>query len=861
MATDCTDYDFSRIEPHWQSFWQENRTLAAEAESDKPTYYTLGMFAYPSGAGLHIGHPANYVPVDAVARFKRAQGYNVLNPTGWDAFGLPTEQYAVKNNVHPRQATEKNVARFTQQLRWLGLVFDWDREVNTTDPKYFRWTQWIFLQLFKQGLAFVDERPVWYCPALGTVLANEEVVDGVSEVGKHPVERRALRQWVLRITAYAEKLLHGLDDLNWPESTKTLQRNWIGRSEGAEVVFAIDGHPENLTVFTTRPDTLFGATYMVLAPEHPLVAKLTTQEHHEAVQTYIKASASKSDLDRTDLAKEKSGVPTGAFAINPVNGAKIPIWVADYVLMSYGTGAIMAVPAHDDRDYEFAQTFSLPIVQVIQRSDHPDTPLPFSDTGTMVNSGVYDGLPSTEAKQQITEKLAQSGQGQATVNYKLRDWLFSRQRYWGEPFPVVWVDEAAFTQLKSLPDSPLQALLPPEPVVFVDDGSPRYALPMPPEQLPLTLPELETYEPIGTGESPLARAEDWLNIHFDLATGRSLPATETPPQDGHWVRAKRETNTMPQWAGSCWYYLRYMDPHNDQAFCGSQAEKHWKGGPDIYIGGAEHAVLHLLYARFWHQVLYDGGHVSQPEPFKRLHHQGIILAEDGEKMSKSLGNVVNPETVSAQHGTDALRLYLMFLGPLEAMKPWSTKGIEGVSRFLRRVWRQFIGEDGQPNPKISDGAHEPEELLRALNQTIQKVTDDYENLRFNTVVSQLMTLSNTFAKADGYTPATGRMLLQLLAPLAPHITEELWQRTGNQSSIVDAPWPVADETLLIEATVKLIFQINGKTRGHAEVPAEADQAAALAAAQGDPKIAAHLDGKQIIKVIFVPGRILNLVVK
>ncbi|MGF1449714.1 MAG: leucine--tRNA ligase [Opitutales bacterium] len=860
MATDCTEYDFSQIEPHWQSFWLQRQIQRAEIDPSRPKYYVLGMFPYPSGAGLHMGHPAVYIPTDAYARFKRAQGFNVLHPIGWDAFGLPTEQYAVKTGIHPAEATRVNVERFRQQLIGLGSAYDWQREVNTTDPQYFRWTQWIFLQLFKKGLAYVDERPVWYCPALGTVLANEEVVDGVSEVGKHPVERRALRQWVLRITAYAEKLLEGLDALDWPESTKTLQRNWIGRSEGAEVVFDIEGHPGTLTVFTTRPDTLFGATYMVLAPEHPLVAQLTTSENAEAVQTYVKRSASKSDLDRTDLAKEKTGVATGSFAINPVNHARIPIWVADYVLMSYGTGAIMAVPAHDERDFEFAQTFGLPITQVIQKPDDPETALPFAGTGVMVHSGPYDGLPSTEAKLRITAQLAADRKGQATINYKLRAWLFSRQRYWGEPFPVVWVDADAFAKLQALPESPLHALLPEQPVQFTAEGQTRYAIPLPEDELPLTLPQMASYEPAGTGESPLARAEDWLHVQFDLSTGKSLPADAPTPSTGVWVPATRETNTMPQWAGSCWYHLRYMDPGNAEALVGEDADTYWQA-PDLYIGGTEHAVLHLLYARFWHRVLYECGAVHTPEPYPHLFHQGMILAESGEKMAKSVGNVVNPDDVSAQHGTDALRLYLMFLGPLEASKPWNTQGIEGVARFLRKVWREFIGEDGQPNPKCTDAANEPAALTRQLHKTIRKVTEDYAALSFNTVVSQLMILVNALGKADTFTPATGRAFLQLLAPLAPHIAEEIWERTGNAPSILTASWPEADERFLKEDTVKLIFQINGKTRGHAEIPADADQETAVACARADEKVAGQLEGKQIVKTIYVPGRILNLVVK
>ena len=664
MATHCKEYDFRQIEPHWQTFWQEKRAFRAENGSAKPKFYVLDMFPYPSGAGLHIGHPEGYTATDILARYKRACGFNVLHPIGWDAFGLPAEQHAVKTGTHPAANTQNNITNFRRQIRALGFSYDWEREVDTTDPTYFRWTQWIFLQLFKKGLAYVDERPVWWCPELRTVLANEEVVDGKSEVGGFPVERRNLRQWVLRITAYAERLLEGLKDLDWPESTKRMQEAWIGRSEGAEVRFKLaDASLGDLTIFTTRPDTLFGCTYMVLAPEHPLVPALTTTAQREAVEAYRRRTAAKSDVERmSEAAKEKSGVFTGSFAINPVNGAKVPVWIADYVLMGYGTGAIMAVPAHDERDYEFAKQYDLPIPRVIAAADGSDT-LPYVGDGTVINSPGYDGLPWPEAKQKITADLTAKGIGKGTINYKLRDWLFSRQRYWGEPFPIVWVSEADYRQAAAV-----RGDLPAQPVTFVENGVTQYALPLPDQALPLTLPDVQSYLPSGTGESPLANVPDWLEVWFDCTTGASVPATQARPAGAAWIRARRETNTMPQWAGSCWYYLRYLDPRNPDALASPEALRYW-GVPDLYVGGAEHAVLHLLYARFWHKVLFDLGVVPQAEPFCRLFHQGIILGEDGVKMSKSRGNVVNPDDIIQSYGTDSLRLYLMFLGPLEAMKP------------------------------------------------------------------------------------------------------------------------------------------------------------------------------------------------
>jgi len=854
MATKSTDYNFHEIEPHWQSFWEENRSFRAENNSAKPKYYVLDMFPYPSGAGLHIGHPEGYTATDIVARYKRAKGFNVLHPMGWDAFGLPAEQHAVKTGTHPATNTAANVVNFKRQIKALGFSYDWEREFATTDPKYFRWTQWIFLQLFRRGLAYVDERPVWWCPELRTVLANEEVVDGKSEVGGFPVERRNLRQWVLRITAYAERLLADLKDVDWPDSTKRMQEAWIGRSEGAEILFELENKALGpLKVFTTRPDTLFGCTYMVLAPEHPLVEALTTPAQKSAVVTYKKKSAGKSDLERTDLAKEKSGVFSGAFAINPVNGQRVPIWIADYVLMGYGTGAIMAVPAHDERDYEFAQQYSLPIVQVIAAENGAETKLPYSGDGKLVHSPGYDGLPWSDAKKKIAADLAARGVGKATVNYKLRDWLFSRQRYWGEPFPIVWVSEAdygrAAAALKNLP----------APVSYRgDDGQLCCALPVPETALPLELPEVQSYLPSGTGESPLANVTDWLEIWFNYETGAAVPAAEPRPAGDAWVRARRETNTMPQWAGSCWYYLRFLDPANDAAIASPAALRYW-GVPDLYIGGAEHAVLHLLYARFWHKVLFDLGVVPQSEPFTKLFHQGIILGEDGEKMSKSRGNVVSPDTIIESHGTDSLRLYLMFLGPLEAMKPWNPRGIEGVHRFLQKVWRECLADDGSINPKISATAEEPAELVKLLHETIKKVGDDIEGLRFNTAISQMMILLNAVQKAPAVGRATMLAFLRLLAPFAPHLAEELWERLGEKASIQQAPWPSVDAAKIVASEVKLVFQVNGRHRGDQLVPVALPQDEAVRLAQAHPRVASYLDGKAIKRVIYVPGKILNVV--
>ncbi len=857
MATPSKDYDFSAIEPKWQDYWAQNTTYEARDFVDNPTFYVLDMFPYPSGAGLHIGHPEGYTASDALKRFKKAQGYNVLHPMGWDAFGLPTEQYAIKTGTHPAITTKQNVANFTKQLTDLGFTYDWNREVNTTDPSYFKWTQWIFMQLFKKGLAYVEEKPVWFCPDLGTVLANEEVnmtAEGPrSDRGDFPVERRPIRQWVLRITEYAERLIAGLKDLDWPDSTKRLQENWIGRSEGGEITFDIAGHEAQLTVFTTRPDTLYGATYMVIAPEHPLVAKLTTPEQQAAIAAYQEKAKSKSDLERAELSKEKSGFWTGAYAINPVNGKEIPIWVADYVLMTYGTGAIMAVPAHDTRDFEFAKEFDLEIIQVIDDNDSAEKDAEgglkeaYTGPGSLINSGEQSGKDSESAKKAVIEQLAADNRGKATVNFKLRDWLFSRQRYWGEPFPIVWVNEADYAKA----DDSLKSVE--RPVTCEMDGETWFALALPETELPLELPAVESYTPSPDGQSPLSKAGDWLHVYVDPKTGE----TSTEAKDD-WLRGMRETNTMPQWAGSCWYYLRYIDPKNTDALIDPAKEKYW-GTPDLYIGGAEHAVLHLLYARFWHHVLYDLGVVSDPEPFKKLFHQGIILGEDGEKMSKSRGNVVNPDVIIKDYGADALRLYLMFLGPLEAMKPWNTKGIEGIARFLRKVWRLIVAEDGSVHTKIGATDTLDPETARVLHATIKKVTEDYTALGFNTAISQMMICINQLSKAEALPKQAVESFLQLLAPLAPHQAEELWERLGHSSSIALSGWPKHDESKLVQDTVKIIFQVNGKYRGDAELPADVSKDDAIAAAKAHERVQSFVDGKTIKKEIYVPGKIVNIV--
>jgi leucyl-tRNA synthetase len=825
-------FPFAAFEPAWQRHWADNATFRAanpgEPGSEKPKFYALDMFPYPSGAGLHVGHPEGYTATDIVSRYKRMRGFNVLHPMGWDAFGLPAEQYAVQTGTHPRETTAKNIANFRRQINALGFSYDWSREVNTTDPTYYKWTQWIFVQLYQRGLAYTSHAPVWYCPELGTTLANEEVVqtdEGPrSDRGNFPVERRPLRQWMLKITAYADRLLQDLDLVDWPESLKTMQREWIGRSEGAEVRFAISGAETSasgvITVFTTRPDTLFGATYMVLSPEHPLVDEITTSEQREAVASYRRSVANKSDLERTDLAKSKTGVFTGGYAINPVNGARIPVWIADYVLMSYGTGAIMAVPAHDERDHEFAVKFDLPIVQVVESLQaarglrtEDTAPAPFTGEGHAINSGFLDGLPTREAKTKIIAWLEAQGLGTKRVQYKLRDWLFSRQRYWGEPFPVVWSGDQH---------------------AVIDES-----------ELPLVLPEVADYKPTAGGKAPLSNATEWVN----LPDGRV-----------------RETNTMPQWAGSCWYYLRYCDPHNPDAAIDPEVEKYWMGaqGVDLYIGGAEHAVLHLLYARFWHKVLFDLGVVSTPEPFHKLVNQGIILGEDNRKMSKAWGNVVNPDDVIAEYGADSLRLFEMFMGPLEQMKPWSTKGVEGVYRFLGRVWRLVMEEDQEgawhfAPAKVTDAAPSTD-LLRALHAAIAKVTEDIEKLQFNTAISALMILVNDLTPEPVRPRAVIEPLLLMLAPFAPHMAEELWKQMGGAGSLAYEPWPLPDPQYLVKTEVELPMQVNGKLRGTFTVAPDASRDAMEAAARALPAFAEWTSGKTIKKVIVVPGKMVNFVV-
>ena len=856
MAENQTTYDFTSIEKKWQEYWEREKTFRAEDDSEKPKFYALDMFPYPSGAGLHIGHPEGYVASDILARYKKACGFNVLHPMGWDAFGLPAEQYAIKTGTHPSATTMANIDNFRRQIKSIGFAIDWDREINTTDSIYYQWTQWIFLKLFQRGLAYVDEKPVWWCPNLKAVLANEEVVDGKSEVGNHPVERRNLRQVVLRITAYAEKLLEGLEGLDWPDSTKRQQKAWIGRSEGAEVQFAIDGLEEKLEVYTTRPDTLFGATYMVVAPEHPFLEKLVIPEKVDEVNAYVEAAAKKSDLDRTDLAKDKSGVFTGSYCINPVNGEKVPVWVADYVLISYGTGAIMAVPAHDERDHEFAEKFDIEIKQVIAppKEDKESKGLPYSGPGLMINSGEYDGLKAEECKSKIISDLETKGVGKGAVNYKLRDWIFSRQRYWGEPIPLVWVSKEDYEKAK-ITEGSVKESLPETPVKSDKEGKTFYALPLPPSELPLKLPDVENYQPAGTGESPLATISEWLEIWFDLETGKSTSRNDPKPDGSNWVSATRETNTMPQWAGSCWYHLRYLDPQNENQLVDPKKESYW-GSPDFYIGGAEHAVLHLLYARFWHRFLYDEGVLANPEPYKKLFHQGLILGEDGNKMSKSIGNVVSPDVVIDAYGADSLRLFEMFLGPLEAVKPWSEKGIEGVHRFLKKVHRECL----QTEKHVQD-EEANKETLKVLHETIIKVTEAIEDLRFNVAISQMMILINQLQKAESYSKNSIKVLIQLLAPFAPHLAEELWESLGGKPSIANEPWPQAQKELLVADEITIVFQVNGKLRGEGQFPKDVDKETVLSAAKADPKVQSFLEGKKIVKEIYVPGKLVNLAAK
>jgi leucyl-tRNA synthetase len=807
-------YDHHAIEAKWQAYWEQHRTFRAADDMTRPKFYCLDMFPYPSGSGLHVGHLEGYTATDIISRYKRMRGFNVLHPMGWDAFGLPAEQYAVKTGIHPAQTTAQNIATFKRQMKRVGLSYDWERELSTTDPDYYRWTQWIFLKLFERGLAYVADVPVNWCPQLGTVLANEEIVDGRSEVGGFEVIRKPMRQWVLKITAYADRLLEDLKLVDWPASTLEMQKNWIGRSIGADVEFALAGGGGTVRIFTTRPDTLFGATYMVLAPEHPLVEVLTTPDQHHDVQAYREAAARKSDLQRQQLDKEKTGVFTGGYAINPVNGERLPVWIADYVLMSYGTGAIMAVPAHDQRDWAFARRYRLPIREVIAGGNVKEAAFTETERGTVVNSATSDGsfsingLTPAEAIPKITDWLAKQGKGARAVNYKLRDWLFARQRYWGEPFPVLWVN-----------------------------GEAR---PLPEEQLPLVLPETNNFKPSGTGESPLANLESWLRT-TDPVTGKP---------------ARRETNTMPQWAGSCWYYLRFIDPKNSERLVDPAKERYWMP-VDLYIGGSEHAVLHLLYSRFWHKVLYDVGVVSTPEPFMKLVHQGIVLGEDNQKMSKSRGNVVNPDDMIDRFGADAVRLYEMFMGPLEAMKPWSTRGVEGVTRFLDRVWRLILAEDGTLSPAVTQ-AEPAQASLRILHQTIKKVTEDIEALRFNTAISHMMVCTNEMTKLEARPRALLVPFLLLLAPFAPHMAEELWQRLGHSNSLAYETWPTYDPALTVSEQLTIPIQINGKLRGKIEVAVDASQPDIEQAARHE--VASYLQAAPPKKVIYVPKKLVNFVV-
>ncbi len=855
MSSKKGSYSFGEIEKKWQQYWQEHRTFKAkDCDDSAPKYYVLDMFPYPSAQGLHVGHPEGYTASDIIARHKRMNGFNVLHPMGWDAFGLPAEQYAIQTGTHPAKTTQNNIDGMRRQIKALGFSYDWDREVNTTDPNYYRWTQWIFLKFFNSyfdqaeqkakpieqlplpdglseaekqkyihdnRLAYEAEVPVNWCQALGTVLANEEVVGGVSERGGHPVIRKPMRQWMLRITKYAERLLSELNEVDWPESIKKLQTDWIGKSIGADVDFKIDGFDEVIRVFTTRPDTLFGATYMVMAPEHKLVDLITTDDKKQAVKKYREEAARKSDLDRTDLAKEKTGVFIGAFAKNPVNGEKIPIWLSDYVLISYGTGAIMAVPAHDERDFEFAKKFDLPIIQVVEPHNPEEAELArqgklcFVGDGRAINSAQFNGLTTADFKEQITNWLSEKNLGKKAVNYKLRDWLFSRQRYWGEPFPILHTEDGGIVGLSE-------------------------------DDLPLELPVVENYKPGGTGEPPLANALGWVDIKLSDGT-----------------KAVRETNTMPQWAGSCWYYLRYLDPNNNQQGWDSEIEKYWMApnGVDLYIGGAEHAVLHLLYSRFWHKFLYDLGYVSTKEPFYKLVNQGMILGEDGRKMSKSRGNVVNPDKVINNFGADSMRLYEMFMGPLEAIKPWSMQGVEGVHRFLQRLWRMVVDEDtGDLAEQIKEEADTDETTLRLLNQTIKKVGDDIEGFNFNTAISAMMILVNHLIKLDVRPRWIIEKFVLILSPFAPHITEELWEKLGHNDSSAYEPWPKYDRELIREKEIELAVQVNGKIKCRIVVSADTDEEKIKQKALAGEKVIAAMAGKKPKKIIVIKSRLVNIVI-
>ena len=804
-------YNHKTIEKKWQKFWKKNETFKAVLNKDQKKYYALDMFPYPSGQGLHVGHPEGYTATDVMSRMKRMQGFNVLHPMGWDAFGLPAEQYALKTGHNPKDFTNKNIDHFRDQIQSLGFSYDWDREVNTTDPKFYKWTQWIFEQLYKKGLAYESEIMVNWAPDFmgGTVVANEEVEDGKTKRGGYPVYRKPMRQWVLKITAYADRLIDDLDLVDWPESVKEMQRNWIGRSEGASVFFPVVGDEDTkIEVFTTRADTLFGASYVVLAPEQELVDQLTTSEHKAEVEKYKEEASRRSDLERTDLNKDKTGVFTGSYVINPVNGEKLPIWISDYVLASYGTGAVMAVPSGDQRDYDFATKFDLPIKPVIEGTDVSEGA--FDGDGKHINSGFLDGLNIADAKQKMIDWLEEHDAGHKKVNYRLRDWIFSRQRYWGEPIPVIhW-----------------------------DDGTTSL---VPEDELPLELPKTDNIEPSGTGESPLANVEDWVNVYDE--NGR---------------HGLRETNTMPQWAGSSWYWLRYTDPHNDKEFASKEALDYWSP-VDLYVGGAEHAVLHLLYARFWHKVLYDLGLVPTKEPFMKLVNQGMILGSNHEKMSKSKGNVVNPDDIVDQYGADTLRLYEMFMGPLEESVPWDEKGLHGANKWVQRVWRLLMDDNNHLRDRVStfnDG-----KLTKVYNQTVKKVTEDYERMHFNTAISQLMVFVNEAYKVDDLPVEYMKGFVKMIAPIMPHMAEELWSQFGESDTITYQSWPTYDPKALVEDEVEMIVQVNGKVRAKIKMAKDTDRDEAQQLALANEHVKKFTDGKDIKKVIVVPNKIVNIVAK
>ena len=803
-------YNHNTVEKKWQEYWKEHETFKTTTDPNKKNFYALDMFPYPSGQGLHVGHPEGYTATDIISRMKRAQGYNVLHPMGFDAFGLPAEQYALNTGHNPADFTEKNIQNFKRQINSLGFSYDWDREVQTTDPKFYKWTQWIFEQMYKKGLAYEAEVPVNWSPDLGTVVANEEIIDGKTERGGFPVIRKPMRQWMLKITAYADRLIDDLDDIDWPESIKEMQRNWIGRSVGAQITFPLVDHDKKVNIFTTRPDTAFGVQYMVLAPEHELVDEITTPEQKAAVDAYKEEVSHKSDLDRTDLNDEKTGVFTGAYAINPVNGDKIPVWISDYVLVTYGTGAVMAVPAHDDRDFAFAKKFNLPMKQVIEGNLEDGA---ITGDGKHINSDFLDGLNKEDAINRMVEYLEEKGIGKKKVNYRLRDWVFSRQRYWGEPIPIIhW-----------------------------EDGTTSL---VPEDELPLKLPEDSDIKPSGTGESPLANLTDWVNV-----------------VDKNGRKGRRETNTMPQWAGSSWYYLRYIDPHNDKALADYDLLKQWLP-VDLYIGGAEHAVLHLLYARFWHKVLYDLGVVPTKEPFQKLFNQGMILGKGHEKMSKSKGNVVNPDDVVEQYGADTLRTYEMFMGPLDASIAWSENGLSGSSKFLDRVWNLFINDDDYSTLRDDFLTDENDgKLDKVYNETVKKVTEDYDALHFNTAISQMMVFVNEAHKVDTMPKDYAEGLVKLLAPIAPHMMEEIWNKLGHSESISYAAWPTYDESKLVSDTVEIIVQVNGKLRDKIEVANGTAKDKLEELALADEKVKKFTDGKKVVKVIVIPNKIVNIVVK